>query len=376
MKILVTGANGFIGKNLITKLREQTHHEIYPCDVDTTSEELDVYLKDCDFVYHLAGVNRPKDVSEFMVGNFGFLNVLLEGLKRHGNTCPIMNSSSIQAKLPNPYGESKKAGEDALIHYGIETGSRIYIYRFPNAFGKWSRPNYNSVVSTFCYNIARNLPIQVNDDKTELTLVYIDDIVEELIKCLEGNANINEDGFCSVAISHTVSLGDLVNILQSFHSSRSNLELPALKNESLEKKLYSTYLSYLPEHEFSYPLTMHTDERGSFTEILRTLENGQFSVNISKPGVVKGNHYHHTKTEKFVVVSGNALFQFRKLGSKEVISYHVSSDKIEVVDIPPGYTHSIVNEGATDLVTFVWSNECFNPERPDTFYEEIYLGDS
>ncbi len=371
MKILVTGARGFIGKNLVAELYNRGYNDIYSCDVDTTEEELETYCKDCEFVFNLAGVNRPKDEKEFMNGNFGFATKLMNTLIEKKNTCPIMNASSIQAILDNPYGKSKKAGEDALREYGKKTGAKIYIYRFPNAFGKWAKPNYNSVIATFCYNMTRDIPIQINDESVNLKLVYIDDIIEELISCLEGKPHQAKDGFCFVPKDYEITLGEVVKLLTSFKESRKNRMIPNVKKESFEKKLYSTYLSYLPVNQFSYPLDMHIDERGSFTELIRTLTNGQFSVNISKPGVVKGNHWHHTKNEKFIVVSGKALFQFRKHGEEELIEYHVSSEKIEVVDIPPGYTHSIINEGGTDLVTFIWSNECYDKEVPDTIYEEV-----
>jgi len=371
MRILVTGAKGFIGKNLIAELHNRGYADIYSCDMDTTEEELKSYCKDCEFVFNLAGVNRPKNETDFMTGNFGFASKLMQELEDSKNTCPIMNASSIQAVLDNPYGKSKKAGEDALRIYGEKTGAKIYTYRFPNAFGKWSRPNYNSVIATFCYNIAREIPIQINDATVTMNLVYIDDLVKEIILCMEGKPHQNEDGFCFVTRVYEITLGEIVRLLTSFKESRKNRTLPNMIKDSFEKKLYSTYLSFLPNDQFSYPLEMHEDERGSFTEMLRTISNGQFSVNISKPGVIKGNHWHHTKNEKFIVVSGNALFQFRKYGEQEVIEYHVSSKKMEVVDIPPGYTHSIINEGETDLVTFIWSNECYDKEVPDTIYEEV-----
>jgi len=371
MKVLVTGANGFIGKNLIAELERREGVIVLPFDIDTPIELLDIYCKDCDFVYNLAGVNRPEKVEEFMEGNFGFASTLVEILRKYGNDCPIMNSSSIQATLENPYGQSKKAGEDMMFAYGQETGALIYIYRFPNVFGKWCRPNYNSVIATFCYNITRGLPIQVNDRNTIMHLVYIDDVVEELLCALECRPHINADGYCYVPVEHGISLGEIVDILYGFKESRESLMLPNMTEGSIEKKLYSTYLSYLPEDMFSYPLKMHIDERGSFTEILKSVDRGQISINISKPGIAKGNHWHHTKNEKFVVVSGRGVVRFRKHGTSEIIEYQVSGDKLEVVDIPTGYTHSIINEGDSDMVTLMWCNECFDPGNPDTIYELV-----
>lgn len=371
MNVLVTGAKGFIGKNLISELERREGVSVLPFDIDTPSELLDEYCRECDFVFNLAGVNRPEHVEEFMEGNFGFATTLVETLKKYGNTCPVMNSSSIQAALENPYGKSKKAGEDMMFSYGLESGAQVYIYRFPNVFGKWCRPNYNSAVATFCHNIAHNLPIQVNDRSTVMHLVYIDDVVEELLQALDRHPHVNADGYCYVPVEHEITLGEIVNLLYRFQESRSNFMIPDMSENSFEKKLYSTYLSYLPEEEFSYPLVMHEDARGSFTEILKSADRGQVSINISKPGITKGNHWHHTKNEKFVVVSGKALIRFRKYGEDRVIEYHVSGDKLEVVDIPTGYTHSIINEGETDLVTLMWCNECFNPGRPDTIYEPV-----
>lgn len=378
MKILVTGAKGFIGKNLATTLNNiRTGKDIsfgqlddlavYEYDTDSSKNLLNSYCADCDFVFHLAGVNRPENQDEFMKGNFGFTSLLLETLKKHRNTCPIMVSSSIQARLDNPYGRSKKAGEDLLISYGKETGAQIYIYRFPNVFGKWCRPNYNSAVATFCYNIAHDLPIRVNDPSVVMNLVYIDDVVTELIDALKGNAHTDKEGFYAVPVVHTVTLGGIVELLYSFRDSRNTLSIPDMTEGGFEKKLYATYLSYLPADKFIYPLKMNTDDRGSFTEIIRTADRGQFSVNISKPGIVKGEHWHHTKNEKFVVVSGKGLIQFRKIDSNEIIAFHVTGEKLEVVDIPPGYTHNIINEGDTDLITFMWCSECFTPHKPDTY---------
>lgn len=371
MKVLVTGANGFIGRNLIAELERRESVEVFPFDIDTPTELLGKYCGECDFVYNLAGVNRPEHVEEFMTGNYGFASELVDMLRKCGNNCPVMISSSIQAALENPYGQSKKAGEDMLFAYGQETGAPVYIYRFPNVFGKWCRPNYNSVVATFCHNIAHGLPIQVNDRSTMLRLVYIDDVVEELLQALDRHPHVNADGYCYVPVVHDITLGEIVNLLYSFRESRQNLMVPNMAECGFEKKLYSTYLSYLPEDQFAYPLIMKADERGSFTEILKSADRGQVSINISKPGITKGNHWHHTKNEKFVVVSGKALIRFRKHGSDEIIEYHVSGDKLEVVDIPTGYTHSIINEGDTNLVTLMWCNECFDPGKPDTIYESV-----
>lgn len=369
MKILITGAKGFIGKNLVAELKNRNYTDIFEYDKDTDPDLLDKYCKEADFVFHLAGVNRPKDESEFMEGNFGFTSTLLEKLKKYGNICPVMISSSIQAKLDNPYGRSKKAGEDLLFNYSQETGARVLVYRFPNVFGKWCRPNYNSAIATFCHNIARDLPITVNDPKVVLNLVYIDDLVNELINALEGKENRVGD-FCEVPVVYTVTLGKIVELIYSFKKSREELSIPDMSDE-FTKKLYSTYLSYLPEDQFSYELKMNVDNRGSFTEFIRTLDRGQVSVNISKPGITKGNHWHHTKNEKFLVVSGNGVIRFRKIDSDEIIEYFVSGDKLEVVDIPPGYTHNIENLGDTDMVTIMWANEPFDPENPDTYYLEV-----
>lgn len=383
MKILVTGAKGFIGKNLIATLQNIRDGKdkttalspditIYACDVDTPAEDLDRFCADCDFVFNLAGVNRPKEEAEFMQGNFGFASDLLDTLKKHNNTCPVMLSSSTQASLQNPYGESKKAGEDLFFCYAKETGAKVLVYRFPNVFGKWCRPNYNSAVATFCYNIARDLPITVNDRSHEMTLVYIDDVVAELVRAASGTET-RDGAFCRVPVEHHATLGEIVDLLYGFKESRKTLAVPDMTNDSFSKKLYSTYLSYLPEDAFSYPLTMHEDARGSFTEILRTGNCGQFSVNISKPGITKGNHWHHTKNEKFLVVQGEAVIRFRKIDEDKVYSYSVSGDKLEVVDIPTGYTHSIENTGEGDLVTFMWCNECFDPARPDTYALDVIV---
>lgn len=369
MKILVTGANGFVGKNLIAELKNRGYKDILKCTRETTKAQLDEYTKECEFVFHLAGVNRPKDEKEFMKGNFGFTSELLDLLKKNNNKSPVLITSSIQAEIDNPYGRSKKAGEDLLFKYSKEIGAKVYVYRLPNLFGKWSKPNYNSVVSTFCYNIARNLDIQINDPEVELNLCYIDDVLDEFMKALENNPT-KEGKFCVVPVTHKVKLGKLAELIQSFKKSRKDLSIPNME-DSFTKKLYSTYLSYLPEDKFSYPLKMNIDNRGSFTEFIRTPERGQVSVNVSKPGITKGNHWHHTKNEKFLVVSGEGLIRFRKIDSDEIIEYRVSGEKLEVVDIPTGYTHSIVNIGDTDMVTIMWANECFDPENPDTYYLEV-----
>lgn len=388
MNIIITGAKGFIGKNLISTLyniRDRKDKSfgmneditIFEYNSDMDLEVLDLYCKNADFVFHLAGVNRPLDQKEFMKGNCEFTSVLLETLKKHNNFCPVMLASSIQAELDNPYGVSKKAGEDLIFAYGKETGAKVYVYRFPNVFGKWCRPNYNSVVATFCYNIARGLPIKINDPNIVMTLVYIDDVVTELIKALNGQASVR-NGYCYVPIEHKITLGEIASLIDSFRESRETKYVPDVSEDSFSKKLYSTYLSYLPEDQFSYALKMNIDERGSFTEILRTDERGQFSVNISKPGITKGEHWHHTKNEKFVVVSGKGLIRFRKIGidyetgeEHPIIEYHVCGDKLEVIDIPTGYTHNIINEGDTDLITFMWCNECFNPEKTDTYFLKV-----
>jgi len=369
MKILITGAKGFIGKNLIAELRNRKYNEIFEYDRDIDPSLLDEYCKEANFVFHLAGVNRPKEKSEFMEGNFGFTSDLLDSLKKHNNTCPVMISSSIQAELDNPYGESKKAGEDLLFSYGEETGSKVLVYRFPNVFGKWCRPNYNSAVATFCHNIAHDVPIQVNDPSVVMNLVYIDDVVNELVNALEDNEN-KVDLFCEVPVVHTITLGEIVDLIYSFKNSREDKSVPNMSDE-FAKKLYSTYLSYLPKDKFSYDLKMNVDQRGSFTEFIRTPDRGQVSVNISKPGITKGNHWHHTKNEKFLVVSGKGVIRFRKIDSDEVLEYFVNGDKMEVVDIPTGYTHNIENLGDTDMVTIMWANEPFDPEKPDTYYLEV-----
>lgn len=369
MKILVTGAKGFIGKNLIAELKNRKYTDIYEYDTDTKPSLLDEYCKDADFVFHLAGVNRPKEQSEFMEGNFGFTSILLDTLKKNNNTSPIMISSSIQAELNNPYGMSKKAGEDLMFEYSKETGAKVLIYRFPNVFGKWCRPNYNSAVATFCHNVAHGLPITVNDPSVVMSLVYIDDVVEELINALADKINRRGD-FCAVQEVHAITLGEIVDLIYSFKKSREERSIPNMADE-FTKKLYSTYLSYLPEDKFSYELKMNIDNRGSFTEFIKTPDRGQVSVNISKPGIIKGNHWHHTKNEKFLVVSGKGVIRFRKFDSDEVIEYFVSGEKMEVVDIPTGYTHNIENLGDTDMVTIMWANEPFDLGKPDTYYLEV-----
>ena len=381
MNILVTGANGFVGKNLCATLNAikegadqsfaiSSKLNLFEYDVDSDPALLDEYCAKADFVFNLAGVNRPKEQEEFMAGNFGFASTLLAMLKKHNNKCPVVLSSSTQAALENPYGQSKKAGEDLFFQYSKETGAKVLVYRFPNVFGKWCRPNYNSAVATFCYNIAHDLPIRINDGSVMMKLVYIDDVVTELIHALEGKPSACAGGFCAVPIEHTIKLGEIADLIVSFRASRESRSVPDM-SDAFSQKLYATYLSYLPEDQFSYPLSMNADARGSFTEIIRTPERGQFSVNISKPGITKGNHWHHSKNEKFLVVSGRGVIRFRKVGEEKVLEYFVSGDKMEVVDIPTGYTHNIENLGDTDMVTFMWASECFNPEKPDTYFLEV-----
>lgn len=383
MNILITGAKGFIGRNLIATLHNiadgkdrsfgmDTDITIYEYDIDTDPALLDVYCKNADFVFNLAGVNRPQDPKEFMEGNFGFASILLDTLKKYNNNCPIMISSSIQAVLNNPYGESKMAGEDLMFAYGKETGAPIFVYRFPNVFGKWCRPNYNSAVATFCNNIANDLPITVNDPSVMMTLVYIDDVVAELIAALNGKANLKEDGYAYVPVEHKITLGEIVDLIYSFAKQPQGLVIPEIPENSFAKKLYSTYLSYLPKEKVAFPLKMNVDARGSFTELLKTEKCGQVSVNISKPGITKGQHWHHTKWEFFIVVAGHGLIQQRKVGTDEVLNFEVSGDKIEAVHMLPGYTHNIINLSDTeDLITVMWANENFNPEKPDTFFEVV-----
>jgi len=369
MKILVTGAKGFVGRNLVAELKNRDYKNIFEYDRDTDPILLDKYCEEADFVFHLAGVNRPKEQSEFMEGNFGFTSTLLNTLKKYKNNCPVMISSSIQAKLNNPYGESKKAGEDLMFSYSEETSAIVLVYRFPNIFGKWCRPNYNSAVATFCNNIANDLEITVNDRNVVMNLVYIDDVINELINALNNNEKKIQE-FCEVPIVHTVTLGKIVDLIYSFKNSRKELSIPNMKDE-FAKKLYSTYLSYLPENDFSYDLKMNVDNRGSFTEFIRTTDRGQVSVNVSKPGITKGNHWHHTKNEKFLVVSGKGVIRFRKINTDKIIEYFVSGNKMQVVDIPVGYTHNIENLGEVDMVTIMWVNECFDPNKPDTYYLEV-----
>ncbi len=382
MNILVTGARGFVGKNLVSRLNNiklgnekneflSSDLEIMEYDIDTKPELLDEFCSKADFVFNLAGVNRPKNDDEFLKGNFGFASTLLDTLKKYNNTCPVMISSSIQAALDNPYGKSKRAGEELMRSYSEETGAKVLIYRFPNVFGKWCRPNYNSAIATFCYNTANGLPIKVNDPSVVMHLVYIDDVVDELIRAAAGKENrVGE--FCEVPVVLTATLGKISDTIQSFGNMQNDLSVPNV-GDLLTKYLHATYLSYLPKDKFSYPLNMNIDERGSFTEILRTASHGQFSVNISKPGIVKGNHWHHTKNEKFLVVKGKGVIRFRNMmePNSEVIEYFVSDEKLEVVDIPTGYTHNIENLGDDDMVTFMWCNECFNKDKPDTYFEKV-----
>lgn len=369
MKVLVTGAKGFVGKNLIVTLEGIKGIEIYQYDIDTNPDLLDTYTKDCEFVFHLAGVNRPEKEEEFSIGNSGFTSRLIDSLQESNNNCPVLITSSTQAEMDNPYGESKKEAEDLIFAYGKETGAKVLVFRLPNVFGKWCRPNYNSAVSTFCHNIARNLPIKVNDPDVIINLAYIDDVVEEMISAMKGNETPDGE-FCKVPVVHTQRLGDIVELLDSFKESRGVLSIPDMEDGFI-RKLYATYLSYLPEDQLSYPLKMNVDNRGSFTEFIRTPERGQVSVNISKPGITKGNHWHHTKNEKFLVVSGRGVIRFRQIDADEIIEYHVSGDKLEVVDIPPGYTHNIENLGETDMVTVMWANEPFDSKKPDTHYLEV-----
>lgn len=369
MKILVTGAYGFLGKNLTAELNNRGYKDIYRFDIDTGKLLLDEYTKDCEFVFHLAGVNRPVDEKEFMEGNFGFTSELLESLEKNNNKAAILIASSIQAEMDNPYGRSKRAAEQLLFSYCRETGAETLVYRLPNIFGKWSRPNYNSVVATYCYNIARGLDINVNNADAELTLCYIDDVLDEFIKAL-GGIPAKKNEYCYIPVTHKIKLGNLAERIKGFREIRKDLSTPDMKDE-LTRKLYSTYLSFLPENEFLYDLNMHCDDRGSFTEFIRTPDSGQVSVNVAKPGITKGNHWHHTKNEKFLVVSGIGLIRFRRIDSDKIIEYKVSGEKLQVIDIPTGYAHSIVNIGDTDMVTVMWVNEAFNPEKPDTYFCEV-----
>ena len=407
MKILVTGAKGFVGKNLCAQLNnikegkakcygDLTVSDVYQYDIDSTVEDLDNYCKDCDFVFNLAGVNRPQTPEEFMQGNFGFASLLLDTLKKHGNTCPVMISSSIQATLAgrfgtSEYGKSKKAGEELMFEYARETGAHVLVYRFPNLFGKWCRPNYNSAVATFCNNIANDLPIQVNDRSVEMELLYIDDLVDEMIAALKGNEHrCDYDGidvipyvisneqsesgnhkgsYCYCPITHKITLGEIVDLIYSFADQPKTLLIPEIPENSFAKKLYSTYLSYLPKEKVSFPLKMNVDDRGSFTELVHTLNCGQVSINISKPGITKGQHWHNTKWEFFIVVSGHGLIQQRRIDSDEVLNFEVSGDHIEAVHMLPGYTHNIINLSDTEnLVTVMYCNEIFDPNKPDTYF--------
>lgn len=411
MNILITGAAGFVGRNLTENLKnirdgknrtrpDLIINEIYEYDLDSTPEELDGYCQKADFVFNLAGVNRPKDPEEFQKGNFGFASQLLETLKKYGNKAPVMLSSSIQATLAgrfgtSEYGLSKKAGEELFFRYGKETGVRVLVYRFPNLVGKWVRPNYNSAVGTFCNNIANDLPITVNDPSVELEMLFIDDLIEEMLNALEGRehhceypmagetiAGITYDGltprwtengrYCGAAVTHRATLGRIVELLHTFHDQPETLMIPSIPEGSFEKKLYSMYLSYLPKEKIAFDLKMNRDERGSFTELLKTADHGQFSVNISKPGITKGQHWHNSKWEFFIVVSGHGLIRERKIGTDEVIEFEVSGEQIRAVHMLPGYTHSIINLSQTqDLVTVMWANEIFDPARPDTFFESV-----
>ena len=400
MNILVTGAKGFVGRNLCANLRniqegkdrrfpELSIGQIFEYDLDSTPEELDSWCSQADFVFNLAGVNRPQNTSEFMEGNFGFASTLLDTLRRHGNRCPVMLSSSQQASLTgrfgdSEYGRSKKAGEDLFLSYGTETGSKVLVYRFPNLFGKWCRPNYNSAVATFCNAVANDLPYTVNDPSVELELLYIDDLVDEMIACLQGKEHrceFNglevvpepvEGRYCYCPVTHHVTLGEIVSLLKEFAAQPSTLTIPEIPAGSFAKKLYSTYLSYLPASKVAFPLKMNVDNRGSFTELVHTLNCGQVSINISKPGITKGQHWHNTKWEFFIVVAGHALIQERKLGTDEVLEFEVSGDNIQAVHMLPGYTHNIINLSDTEnLVTVMYCNEVFNPDNPDTFFEPV-----
>lgn len=399
MKVLVTGAKGFVGKNLCAQLNnikdgkakcygDLTIDAVYEYDIDSTLEELDVWCKDCNFVFNLAGVNRPQDPKEFMEGNFGFASSLLDTLQKYQNNCPVMISSSIQATLAgrfgtSEYGKSKKAGEELMFEYGKKTGAKVLVYRFPNLYGKWCRPNYNSAVATFCNNIANDLPITVNDPAVDMELLYIDDLVEEMICALKGEEHhcefngvetilTPEGRYCAAPITHHVKLGEIVDLLHRFADMPKTLMIPEIPADSFAKRLYSTFLSYLPKEKAIFDLKMNVDNRGSFTELVHTLNCGQVSINISKPGITKGEHWHHTKWEQFIVVSGHGLIQLRKEGTNEVFNYEVSGDKIQSVIMLPGYTHNIINLSDTqDLVTVMYCNETFDPNRPDTFFDPV-----
>lgn len=369
MKILVTGAKGFLGKNLVAKLNNRGYRDVYEFDKDSDKSLLNEYAAGCEFVFHLAGVNRPEEEREFMEGNLGFTSYLLDLLKKYNNKAPVLYTSSIHAERDNPYGRSKKAAEELLFKYGEECGVKVLIYRLPNLFGKWSSPNYNTVVATYCHNTARGLSIKIDNPDAELKLCYIDDVLEEFIKAIQGNPTQNGD-YCQVPITYKIKLGDLADTIKSFKDCRKSLSIPDM-GDGLTKKLYSTYLSFLPDDKFSYDLKMNIDNRGSFTEFLRSPDRGQVSINITKPGITKGNHWHHSKNEKFLVVSGTGLIRFRRVGSGRIIEYRVSGQILQVVDIPPGYTHSISNIGDCDMVTVMWANEAFDPEKPDTYYLEV-----
>ena len=397
MNILVTGAKGFVGRNLVENLktirdgknrtRSITIDNIYEYDLDTDHNMLDEFCQKADFAFNLAGVNRPQNPEEFMQGNYGFASTLFDTLKKHNNTCPVMISSSIQAtcigRYDSDYGRSKKAGEELTFAYGDETGAKVLVYRFPNLFGKWCRPNYNSAVATFCYNIAHDLPIQVNDPSVRLELLYIDDLVEEMLDALEGKEHrcefegvetvLTETGkYCAASVTHKVTLGEIVDLLHTFRNQPRTLMMPEIPAGSFAKKLYSTYLSYLPGEGAIFDLKMNCDDRGSFTELLKTACSGQFSVNISKPGITKGQHWHNTKWEFFIVVAGKALIQQRKIGTEEVLNFEVSGERIQAVHMLPGYTHNIINLSETeDLVTLMWANESFDQNKPDTFFEKV-----
>lgn len=382
MNVLVTGSKGFVGKNLVASLKNLRDNkdrtrpnlkieEIYEYDRDTEKSLLEEYCSKCDFVFHLAGVNRPKNPEDFMKGNYDFSSTLIETLKKHHNYCPIMLSSSIQAQLDNDYGKSKFAAEKLFFDYGKDFHAKVLVYRFPNLFGKWCNPNYNSVVATWCYNIANDLEIKVNDPNTELKLCYIDDVVNEMLDALE-NKEHREKEFCSVPKSYQVSLARIVELLNSFKEQPKTLIIPEIPKDSFEKKLYSTYLSYLPKEKVKFELKSNTDERGSFTELLKTNQCGQFSVNISRPGITKGQHWHHTKWEFFIVVKGKALIQMRKIDTEEILEFEVSDQKIEAIHMLPGYTHNIINlSDHEELITFMWANEIFDSNKPDTYFEEV-----
>ncbi|MBI9008544.1 MAG: NAD-dependent epimerase/dehydratase family protein [Tenericutes bacterium] len=370
MNILVTGAKGFIGKNVIAEFSKLDNYFLFEYDLENNIDELQKFINDSDFIIHLAGVNRPKDSKEFLEGNLGFTDQVIECVKNTERNIPVLMTSSIQATKNNDYGKSKKAAEDALLAFNKETGNKIFVYRLPNVFGKWCKPNYNSAVATFCYNITHNLPIQVNNPGYLLPLVYIDDILEEISNAINNESNLKEDGFCYVPVTNQIRLQDLADMLYRFKENRNDKMVPLMSND-LEKKMYSTFISYYDPKEFSYELKMNVDHRGSFTEFLKTVDYGQVSVNISKPGITKGNHWHHTKNEKFLVVYGQASIKFRKIDEEKVYEYITAGDKLEVVDIPPGYTHNITTISETDSVTIMWANELFDKDNPDTFYLEV-----